>query len=313
MQKRFVIYLLLASVAWGSTFPLAKVLLAKISPLTYIIMRLVTGIPALVLILAQRKSWGGFKSIWHEDRRLLLLLGLVITPASFLLEFNAILYTTAVNQSIIINLQAVVVLILQVAFYKRKVGWRAWAGSIIAFFGVYLVIARPGEPLFSASTLLGDILTLVTAVAWGFYTAVGEKLVRKQDPLVSITAIFSLCLLVFLPLWGVEGSAGALASLDWTEWLMLVYLGVICTGIAYWVWYEACRVVPAEQVAMYVYVSPLVAIAMGVLWLGELFTWAIGIGFVITILGLMLSEKDKVPEVHLEELPSTGMDATSPL
>ena len=48
---------------------------------------------------------------------------------------------------------------------------------------------------------------------------------------------------------------------------------------------------PAEQVAMFVYVSPLVAIVMGVAWLGEPFTLAIGIGFALTMVGLTLAER----------------------
>lgn len=300
MNRRFVIYLLLTSAAWGSTYPLAKVLLVQITPLTYIIMRLLVGVPVLALLIARAKSKGEFRAIWQQSRHLLLILGLVITPISFLLEFYAIIFTTAVNQSILINLQAIIVLVLQVVFYKRKVGWRAWVGSLISFFGVYIVITRPGEVLFGASTWFGDILTLVTAITWGAYTAIGAKLVQKHDPLVSTTAIFTLCLAVFLPLWAVEGSAGALTILGAPDWVMLIYLGVVCTGLGYWIWYEACRVVPAEQVAIYVYVSPLVAILMGVFWLGEPFTWAIGIGFAITITGLILAERDKVPGILCE-------------
>ncbi len=291
MDKRNWIYLFVASVTWGSTFPLAKVLLEKITPLTYIVIRLLFGLAVLFAIVARRKSWPEFGRFWREDRRLLLGLGLIITPGSFLLEFYGILYTTAVNQSIIINLQAIVVVIIQVAFYKLRVRPTVWIGSVIAFFGVYLIIARPGEALFGVGTLLGDVLTIFTGIGWGSYTAVGEKAARKFDPLVVMTAVFSCCLLVFLPLWIIEGGYAGLLLLDGWEWVMLAYLGAICTGIAYWVWYEACRTVPAEQVAMFVYVSPLVAIAMAVAWLGEPFTLLIGIGFALTMVGLTLAER----------------------
>ncbi len=306
MDKRNWIYLFVASATWGSTFPLAKVLMAKITPLTYVIIRLLFGLAVLFSIVARRKCWPEFSRFWRGDRRLLLGLGLLITPGSFLLEFYGIIFTTAVNQSIIINLQAIVVVIIQVVFYKLRVRPTVWIGSVIAFFGVYLIIVRPGEVLFGVSTLLGDVLTIFTGIGWGAYTAVGEKAARKFDPLVVMTAVFSCCLIVFIPLWIIEGGYAGLLLLDWWDWVMLAYLGTICTGIAYWVWYEACRTVPAEQVAMFVYVSPLVAIVMGVAWLSEPFTLAIGLGFAATMVGLTLAEKSSssAPKEEQKQAPS---------
>ncbi len=297
MDKHNLVYLFVSSVAWGATFPLAKVLLAKITPLTYVILRLVFGLAVLFPIIARRKSWSEFGRFWREDRRVFLILGLIITPGSFLLEFYGIRETTPINQSIIINLQAIVVVIIQVAFYKLRVRPTIWIGSVIAFIGIYFVIARPGEALsggvalFGIGTLLGDILTIFTGIGWGAYTAVGEKAVHKFDPLVVSTAIFCCCLVVFIPLWVMEGGYVGLLLLDGWEWLMLVFLGAICTGIAYWIWYEACRSVPAEKVAMFVYVSPLAAIVISVGWLGDSFTWAIAIGFVLTMIGVTIAER----------------------
>ena len=294
MDKRYWWYLFVCSVTWGTSYPLTKVLLAKITPLTFLILRLTFGLVVLLLMVARRKSWSEFGHFWRQDRRVLLVLGLVITPGSLFLQSYAILFTTAVNQSIIINLQAIIVVIIQVVFYKLRLRPTVWIGSVIAFFGVYLIIVRPGEVLFGISTFLGDILTILTSIGWGAYTAVGEKAVRKFDPLVVISAIFACCLAIFIPLWIVEGGYAGLLLLGGWEWLMLVYLGVICTGFGYWIWYEACRSVPAEQVAMFSYVSPLVAIVMGVAWLGEPFTLPIVIGFALTMVGLTIAERSSL-------------------
>lgn len=110
-----------------------------------------------------------------------------------------------------------------------------------------------------------------------------------------ITAVFTCCLVVFIPLWFIQGGDANLLLLDGWEWVMLAYLGTICTGIAYWIWYEACRTVPAEQVAMFVYVSPLVAIVISIAWLVESFTLLIGIGFALTMLGLTIAERRSSP------------------
>src|SRR4030042_1364950 len=186
MDKRYGLLLFAASVAWGSTFPLAKIPLEKITPLTYIIIRLLFGIGVLFFIVAWRKSWREFGRCWRQNPGTFLALGLLITPGSFLLEFYGILYTTALNQSILINVQAIVVVIIQVVFYKLHVRPMIWIGALIAFTGVYLIIVRPGEILFGIGTFLGDILTIFTGIGWGNHTAVGEKASRKFAPLVVI-------------------------------------------------------------------------------------------------------------------------------
>ncbi|HMF32993.1 MAG TPA: DMT family transporter, partial [Candidatus Lokiarchaeia archaeon] len=79
--------------------------------------------------------------------------------------------------------------------------------------------------------------------------------------------------------------------------------GICCQGVGFAIWYKACREVSSENVALFIYVSPLVAILLGVFWLGEDFSWITGIGFVLTIVGLYVAARQNNPPA-CAELPA---------
>ncbi len=194
--------------------------------------------------------------------------------------------------AIIAGVQPTFVMIINVLLFKAIIARRAWFGTVVAFVGVYFVMAGPGLVVFGSVTLVGDLLGLVIAATWAIYTASGKKIVADQNPLAATLLLFLFSLVTIGLLWGLEGTGAQLLTLDGVEWLMVVYMGVCCQGVGFALWYWACRVVPTEKVSLFNYVSPLMAVVLGVFWLGEAFTWVTALGFGLTILGLYFAAKE---------------------
>ncbi len=95
--------------------------------------------------------------------------------------------------------------------------------------------------------------------------------------------------------------------------LAVVGLGVVCTALAFLLFFELIAEVGPVRATVITYVNPAVALALGVAVLGERFTAATGAGFVLIVLGSFLatSRASTQPTVErgddAELAPSTGV------
>ena len=81
----------------------------------------------------------------------------------------------------------------------------------------------------------------------------------------------------------------SLATLSTSGWLVLIYLGAICTVLGYVVWYRGLRVLSATQVAVYVYFVPVGSLILARILLREAITPFLAIGTALIIGGIVLA------------------------
>jgi drug/metabolite transporter (DMT)-like permease len=306
MQKKYFLSLLLTTALWGTTFSFAKKLLLKITPIAYTSLILLFGLVFLFTCLIKKRQVPDLKVAWRTNPRLVAVIGFVILPSALLVQFFVASspLSSSIDLTIIRNLQALFVMMINVLVFKAKIRKLVWIGAVVAFAGVYFVMLGRGPAVYDQYTYIADLMGVVIGGIWAIYTAFGKRIVEKCNPLAATALLFSLGFVVTGSLWMIEGSIASMVSLTWIEWLMLAFIGTCSMGLGYWLWYEACSVVPSEKVALFVYISPLTAILLGVLWLGETFTLVTFFGFVLTIAGLYLAEREKF---RRESSPTCGL------
>ncbi len=306
MEKKYLFAIIFTTAIWGTTFPFAKILLEKLSPVGYTAIIMILASSFLLGLSAKQHKLKDLITIFRARWILVLFLGLFILPAALLIQYTATRFTTSTNLAIIAGIQPAFVMIINLLLFKAVIDRRAWIGTLVAFVGVYFVMAGPGDIIFGSVTLMGDLLGLVIAATWAVYTASGKKVVANEDPLAATSLVFVFSLVTIGILWGLEGTGAQLLSLDNIEWLMVVYMGVCCQGVGFALWYWACRVVPTEKVSLFSFVSPLTAVVLGVFWLLEPFTWVSAMGFGLTIVGLYIAAKEKKTSIHPLLTPQVG-------
>ena len=77
---------------------------------------------------------------------------------------------------------------------------------------------------------------------------------------------------------------------DRTNLLNLLFLGLGASALCFVTWNSAVRLLGAVRTSVYIYLTPVITIVTSVLILHEPFTWMTGIGTVLTLAGLVLSE-----------------------
>lgn len=288
-----------ATLSWGASFVAIKIALRECAPLTVIWVRFLLGLPVLLCLAMfserglsreERFSLGRLRTALPGRAEWLPLsvLGFLGGPFHHLLQSTGLRTAQAATSAWIVSTIPVFIAILGWLFLKEHFGRKGVLGLLLAAIGVLAVVTK-GHPerLFLVHGLgLGDFLVLLSAVNWAVFSVASRKFLGSSEPEKSTFWVMFLGWLQTSLLFVFSEHVQELAALSGAAWMSLLFLGVFCTGLAYAFWYDALRVLPASRVGVFMYLNPLSATAMAVMFLGETLTGATLAGVVAIFAGV---------------------------
>jgi drug/metabolite transporter (DMT)-like permease len=151
-----------------------------------------------------------------------------------------------------------------------------------------MVIATRGVG-FDRDTLMGDLLTVAAVLCWAGYT-VGLRRVPEGVSSLRVTTITTLAGTPGLLLAGVPG----VIRLDWpavslNAWLAVAYASVLSLVVAYLLWNRSVKAIGGTRTAIYMCLTPVVAVFGAWLLLGEQPHPLQGVGAIFIIAGVLLT------------------------
>lgn len=197
-------------------------------------------------------------------------------PAIFLLGFVGITFyhaalsygevtVTAGAASLLIAAGPVFTALLAAFFLGERLKIWGWAGIVVSFAGAALIaLGEEGGMQFNPDAFL----ILAAAFATSLYFVFQKPYLKKYSALQLTAYIIwagTLLLLVFLP-----GLGGEIRTAPLSATLAVVYLGVFPAALAYATWTYALARAPASVAASFLYLAPVLAILIALVWLGEL-------------------------------------------
>lgn len=285
-------------VIWGLNFVAMKFALQDFTPFQLGAARYASAVlPLIFFIKAPRLPWH-----W------VLLYGLFQGVGQFGFLFSALqVGMTAALASVLMQTHVFFTALLGFVLLRERMSRPLVAGLILAALGLFCFTMNfiAGDASSTrATTVFGFILNLCAAFMWAASNIVARKAQQANpnyEPLQflvwsSLVPIVPFLLLSWLfdpaaPAPELAWSAAAKwASVPWTTWLAVAYLGWIATIWAYALWTGLLKRHPANRVAPFSLGVPLVGLSAGVLMLGEAITpwqWA-GIVLVATALVCVL-------------------------
>jgi drug/metabolite transporter (DMT)-like permease len=279
MKIKTVGALAVATLFWSSAFSAIRYALQYHSAGHIVLIRFLAASILLICI-------GFWKKIglpkW-KDIPMIAFLGITAFPIYQLALVEGEKTVLAGNASLIIAASPIIVSIFSVVFYKEKLNWIGWIGSLVGFTGVALISFTD---LVSFNLQPGSLLIFVAAICISIYN-VFQKQLHQAYSVLQLTVYTVVAGTLFL-LFKLPGLTSALVEAPIQATLSIVYLGVFPTVISFLLWNYGLRQVSASLVSSFHYLTPVIAVFIAWVWLGELPTVLTVFGGFLTIVGVVI-------------------------
>ncbi len=275
-----MIYLLLVTLIWGFSFGLVKGNLAGIDPHFISFARLA----AALLVFLPFTAW---RKVTRALSLRLMLVG-VLQFGFMYVTYNAAFQFLKAYEIALLTITTPLMIVLMESGFERRLRWNYLLTSLMACAGAAVIVFENFE---TRSGVTGVVLVQASNLCFAFGQVYYRRLMAKNPQLADrrvfgwlylgaalVTAILS----AFLTPWrGLQ--------LNSTHVLTLVYLGVIASGLSFFLWNSGARKVDPGALAIMNDLKIPVAVAISLLFFGEQADWrrlVIGGGIILSSLAL---------------------------
>jgi drug/metabolite transporter, DME family len=257
----------LAALSWGTIGIAVSMLyaVATTNPFSVGFLRLLIAAPALLLLC----RWMVGPGFWRVQRGHLLPMTLIgVAFAGYQIAYFAAIPRLGVAAAVMINICSAPVFtaVLAAIFLNERLNWAIGLALVGAITGTALLVGGAPQTSTMGELWLGAALALSAGFCYSLVALGGRVVAPHYHPLQPIALSFTLGALLLLPpaLLG-----GLVLSYPPAGWLLLLYLGLVPTALAYGLYLRGLRTVPATVAAILSLLEPLGSTALAVLLLGE--------------------------------------------
>jgi drug/metabolite transporter (DMT)-like permease len=288
LKKNLTAYLelTLAMVIVGSSVVVGKLLIASFPIFLGAGLRFAIASAILLPILIWNEK--GIPPITRKDWLFIFLQTLTgVFLFSVFLLFG-LKYTTAAESGIITSTTPAVLGLISFLFLKERVTWNKAAGIAFTLFGILAinVVGISANSERGANPLLGNLLVFGAVIAEALFTIFRKAASEKVTPLTGATFMCILGLMMFLPFAIVEAGAFDFSHATITDWIPVVYYGIVVTVIGFILWFRGISKVPASTAAVFTGIWPISAVLLSYIILKEQFMVSHLISIVCVLIGI---------------------------
>jgi len=260
------VWLALATIyiVWGSTFMAVTIAVRDVPPLLAMGIRHVTAGTLLLSWALPRGDRQGDPIGWTQIRA-----GFIFGGALFLLGHGGLAWAQQTVPSgvaaLLIGSIPLWMALLDRIFFGKRLHPSATLGLVVGFVGLAFLFDPFGEGSFDR---LGAVVCVLAALAWAAGSLYSRGAALPKRPLVS-AGLAALCGGALLLVAG--AARGELGDLHPTADALgaIAYLVVVGTLVGFVAYVWLLRNAPTSLVSTYAYVNPVIAVALGSLFLGE--------------------------------------------
>lgn len=285
MTLRGAIYGILASSIWGGMYVVSDVVLDTIPPFTLLTLRLLLGV---VVISPFVWRWSRYEAPARRDGLRLLGVGLIGFGVSLGAQFVGTERSTALNGTLITSASPAFIVLFGVILLGERLTLMRVLAVVLATLGV-VVIVNPANLSLSGAGAVGDLALALAALTWGLYSVLIRMVSRHFDTLLVTLYAFLGGLMLTVPVSVVELQTQPIGAITALDVLGVLYLGVVSTAGAMWLWNRAFALVPATTASLFFFAQPLVGALLSAVLLGQQMTTTLGVGAALIVLGVLLA------------------------
>jgi drug/metabolite transporter (DMT)-like permease len=278
--------MIVTAMLMGSSYPFAKDVLAVMSPLLYSASRyLVAALFLFAMMALMRKPLALPRRDW-VPMIVLSLIGVALFQACWGL---AMARTAPSLGSIVMTTTTAFSAILAWLGGRRLPGL-GWAGIVIAFAGVVIVVNNSLVQItVSFASLDGTLIWMLSAFAWALYVDRGAPYNLRLGALPVMAWTTLIGSLILLPISLIFDSLGEFARLDDRLLGYWLYTAIFPVGVAFLGLTAGLDRLGVSRVMVYMYLIPVAGVGLSAAFFGDPLTAARVLGGLIVLLGVILT------------------------
>lgn len=279
LPRTALVQLALAVLLLGAAWPVTKIaLLDGAGPSWFALGRAALS---TVVATAAVAAGPGLRVPRRKDLPAVLSLGLLQLGGFFALAHAAVAWVPAGRTAILSNATLVWTVPIALLITHEAIPRRRWLATAMGAAGVAVLVGPWAIDWTSGPVLLGHGFLLGASLCWALTMAI----VRRWPPALSMFALlpwsFGLATLMLLPLALAHGQG------TWSPTALscLLLIGLVMAPTGTWCVMQATLALPLVVASVGFLAGPAVGLLLASAWLGEPFTWAVGLGAALLLGG----------------------------
>lgn len=277
--------LLTIQVLFGINYLASKIIVTHLTPAAWAVMRTSGAFAVLALIaLVGRRRLPRTRDIGLLA--ICALFGVVFNQGFFL---EGLSRTTVGRSALICSQIPTFVLLFSVLARQENLTWRKALGFCAGIAGV-LVLLGVDRFTLDRRYLTGDLLTLTNAASFAIYVVLSRRVMARNDPLAATAVVFFFGALGMMIYGGPSLLATDFSVITGKMVGIMIYVILGATVVTYFLNLWAVKRVQATRVALYIFLQPVIAAILGVVFRGEDITARFLIATALVFAALMLRD-----------------------
>ena len=229
--------------------------------------------------LPKGKDWGYFA-----------LLGFLGITFHQWLQSTGLLTAQATTTAWIVATTPVFMALLGLLILRENLALYQIAGIFMATLGVLLVVTKRDLSVLTTGKFgtQGDFLILISALNWAVFSTLSRSGLQKHPATRMMFFVMSFGWLFTSILFFTSSGLRQIPTIPWDGWIAILFLGILCSGIAYIFWYDALKDLPVAQTGAFLYLEPIITVIVASIVLSEALLLASAIGGIIILIGVWL-------------------------
>ncbi len=266
---------------WGIPYLLIKVAVEDVDPGFVVFVRVALGALVLLPIVLVRRQVGLLRGHW----RWIVVFALVeITMSFWALNWAEQHIASSFAAILIATVPTVGAILARWAGLSASLSAQRIVGLAIGFFGVGALVGLDVE----GTSLLAVAAVGLTVIGYALGPVVIAKFLSDVPSLPVIAAALLVNTVIFAPVAWITRPTEPVPAQTWAA---MAVLGIVCTALAFVLFFGLIHEVGAPRAQVITYVNPAVAVILGVIVLGEPLTIGMVVGFPLVLLGSYLATR----------------------
>jgi drug/metabolite transporter (DMT)-like permease len=290
--------LLGANLFYGAGFSVAKSVMPQlIQPNAFILIRVLGATALFWMSYFFGKEFQ--TTIEKKDWIVLAFCGLFGVAINQLMFFQGLQYTTPIHASLMMLSTPILVSLFAIVVLKEKITAWHWFGLLLGISGAYLLISQKTGSSIGSNIPKGDLFVLLNATSYSVYFIMAKPLMAKYRPVIVIRWVFLFGCLYVLPFGFQDLVNTSWEPFHWPQYAAIAFIVIGVTFFTYLWNIYALRVLSPATAGAYIYLQPLFAAIISIIFLNERLNWMkLGAAVLIFTGVYFVGRKKALPELE---------------